>query len=122
MERDEILKHVNKERFDKHCQGQEMLRKALAEDIEEYHRLVNQKMETFSWDVFAGFLLSKGWTHKNSYLIFNPPECYSCGQEVKVDEKGHPECYCHECLPEDNPYHLKGQELKRTEEARKRGE
>lgn len=62
MDRNEILKHVNKERFDKWCQRQEMLQKELAENIEEYHRLVNQKMETFSWHIFAGFLLSKGWT------------------------------------------------------------
>jgi len=106
---------------DKYLQGQEMLKNALAENIEEYHKLVHQKIETFTFKIFAGFLLSKGWTHKDSYLIQNPPSCYSCGSEINIDEKGNPECYCNECVPEDNPYHLKGEELKKTEEAKKRG-
>lgn len=106
---------------DKYLQGQEMLKNALAEHMEEYHKLVHRKIETFSFKIFAGFLLSKGWTHKDSYLIQNPPSCYSCGEEIKIDEKGNPECYCNDCVPEDNPYHLTGEELKKTEEAVKRG-
>jgi hypothetical protein len=47
----------------KYLKRQEILKKALAADITEYHRLVHQKIETFSFDIFAGFLLSKGWTH-----------------------------------------------------------
>lgn len=38
------------------------LRNDLAKDIEEYHSLVNQDIKTFSWKIFADFLLSKGWT------------------------------------------------------------
>jgi len=43
---------------------QEIMKDILSKDLEEYHKLVNQKIETFSWKIFAGFLLSKGWENK----------------------------------------------------------
>ncbi len=110
--------------IEKFRQGQEIMTDILAKDLEEYHKLVNQKLETFTWKIFAGFLLSKGWTHKDRYLIWNPPECYSCGQEITIDSRGRIECYCNECERMDKPYNpfiLDGEELKKTEESRKEG-
>ena len=93
----------------------EDLRDKLEKDIEEYHRLVRGDMLCFSWKIFADFLITKGYGLKCDL------ECYSCGNSIKNDGD-RPECYCNDCVPEDNPNILRGDELKRTVEARKRGQ
>lgn len=39
----------------------EKLIERMAIDIENYHHLVHQGTKTFSWKIFAGYLIARGW-------------------------------------------------------------
>ncbi len=43
-----------------------MIQDRLANDLEEYYKLVNGNILTFSWKIFANFLITKGWVDKIS--------------------------------------------------------
>lgn len=75
-------------------------------------------------DVWPAYLRIMEYLTKDDshYLMPKDVCCYSCGEEIKLDGKGILECYCNDCERMDNPNILTGDELKRTEEARKRGE